>query len=459
MRLTSRLFFLAILSFAACAPDRPTTNVVIIIMDTAREDRLACYGHSRKNTPNLDELARESTIYRSAYSVSSWTAPAHASLFTGLYPAAHGCTQENWTMGEDLVSLAEVLRNNGYQTHGITENPTISASYGFGQGFDTYQEVWRPHEYGGENPANFLFEGVMASLDRETPFLLFINFIEPHAPYDSSGEFIDTYVDDPASGPKGYRGKEFYLGTVTRSEADFRHMKALYDAEILYTDHQIGRIVNRLKAEGLWEDTIFIVTSDHGENIGEHGHMEHYFSLHETTLRIPLMIHYPALFRPGAEDVEPTQITDLFPTLMNLLGLDPGNAHGADLLEPGARNNRPILCEFYWPAQALHAYGEDGDDLAMNRWKRHLKAVIHGSDKLIWASDGDHELYDLAEDPEELHNRIASPEAIPKVQALTKLMDLLIARYRADFVGERSTDIPEPDEETLEALKALGYVR
>lgn len=459
MRLGSTLFLLAMLTLASCAPAGPKTSVVIIIMDTARQDRLACYGHFRDNTPNLDELARESTVFRSAYSVSSWTAPAHASLFTGLYPAAHGCTQENWTMGEDLVTLAEVLRHNGYQTYGITENPTISASFGFGQGFDSYQEVWRPRDYGEENPAYYLFEGVLAGLDRQKPFFLFINFIEPHAPYDSSHEFIDAYVEDPTSGPNGNDGKEFYLGKVTFSEADFRHMKALYDAEILYTDHQIGRIMERLKSEGLWEETIFIVTSDHGENIGEHGHMEHYFSLHQTTVKIPLMIRYPAFFRPGTEDVEPTQITDIFPTLMNLLGLDPGEAHGADLLEPGARSNRPVLCEFYWPSQALHAYGEDGDDMAMNRWKRHLKAVIYGSDKLIWASDGDHEFYDLTEDPEERHNLIASPDAAPKVKALTKLIDSLIARYRADFVGERSTDIPEPDEETLEALKALGYVR
>jgi len=222
---------LAALATGCSAPEGegPRTNVVVIIMDTAREDRLACYGHSRANTPNLDELASESTLFRNAYSVSSWTAPGHASLFTGLYPAAHGCTQENWTLSEDVVTLAEVLDSYGYQTHGITENPTISASAGFGQGFDSYQEVWRPADYGEENPAYHLLEGVLAGLDPESPFFLFINFIEPHAPYNSSREFIKTYVDKPFSRPIGTKGKDFYLGRVTRTDADFRHMKALYE--------------------------------------------------------------------------------------------------------------------------------------------------------------------------------------------------------------------------------------
>jgi len=187
--------------------------------------------------------------------------------------------------------------------------------------------------------------------------------------------------------------------------------------------------------------------------------MEHYFSLHETTIKIPMMIHYPALFEPGAEDVEPTQLTDLFPTLMTVLDLDPGKAQGADLLAPGARNNRPLLCEFYWPSHALHTYGDDWDEAALNRWKRHLKAVIYGSDKLIWASDGEHELYDLAEDPEERQNLIASPEMAPKVDALTSLIDSLIARYRMEAAGNVKPGGPELDEETMEALKALGYIR
>jgi arylsulfatase A-like enzyme len=448
-----------ILALATCAPTGPRPNIVIIIMDTARQDHVSCYGHGRRTTPNLDELARESTVFREAYSVSSWTAPSHASLFTGLYPVAHGCTQENWTLREDVVTLAEALKLVGYQTHGITENPTISASAGFGQGFDSYREIWRPADYGDENPAYHLLQGVLAKLDRETPFFLFVNFIEPHAPYNSSRQFIGTYVEDPESGPNGNHGKDFYIGRVTRTDEDFRHMKALYDAEILYTDHQIGRIVRQLKAEGMWDETIFIVTSDHGENIGDHGHMEHYFSLHETTVRIPLMIHYPDLFAPGAEDTQPTQLTDLFPTLMNHLGLDPGEAQGIDLLDPTARTNRPLLCEFYWPAQALHAYGEDWDEPALNRWKRHLRAVIYGGDKLIWASDGDHELYDLAEDPEELHNLIAAPEAADKTEALTVLMNSLIARYGTDSTVDLKPGGPELDEETLEALRALGYVQ
>ena len=189
------------------ADQRP--NIILIITDQQRFDTIRALGFPYVDTPNLDRLVNEGVTFTNAFITAPSCAPSRASLFTGLYPAAHGCTQENWTLSEDVVTLAEVLRSNGYQTHGITENPTIAALAGFGQGFDSYQEIWRPREYGDENPACNLLEGVLASLDRESPLFLFINFIEPHAPYNSSREFIGTYVDDPESGPNGNHGQVF----------------------------------------------------------------------------------------------------------------------------------------------------------------------------------------------------------------------------------------------------------
>jgi len=427
-------------------------------MDTARQDHMSCYGYWRPNTPNLEELAGESTLYRSAWSVGSWTAPGHASLFTGLYPAAHGCTQENWTLSEGVDTLAETLRQAGYQTVGITENATIPAAGGFSQGFDQYHETWRLEGI-LDNPAVHLFEQSLDSIDHASPFLMFVNFIEPHAPYTSSGEFMGAYVDDPGAGPDGNDTQDYYLGQLPWGDTEFRHMRALYDAEILYTDHQIGRIIERLKRDNLWNDTVFIVTSDHGENIGEHGHMEHYFSLHEPAVRIPLLIRYPPAFAPGSEDDDPAQLTDIYPTLCNLLNLDTGNSQGVDLLERGARTDRPVLMEFYWPSQALACYGEDWDNPVLNRWKRHLRAVVYGSDKLIWASDGDHELYDLAADPGEERNLAKLPEGVARTESLTALLDSLIERYYWPSPEDHKAGGPELDEETREALRSLGYLR
>jgi arylsulfatase A-like enzyme len=449
---------LTALTLTACGSDPPRPNIVLIVLDTARQQNMSCYGYNRTNTPNLDALAAESTLYRSAWSVGSWTAPGHASLFTGLYPAAHGCTQENWTLSEDLHTLAELLDEAGYQTIGIAENATIPAAGGFGQGFDKYHETWRLEE-GKNNPAVELFNSSLDSLDRNAPFLMFVNFIEPHAPYSSSREFISTYVDDPGAGPNGNDTQDYYLGRLPWAEPEFRHMQALYDAEILYTDHQIGKIIARLKQYKLWDNTIFIVTSDHGEQIGEHGHMEHYFSLHEPVVRIPLLIRYPPAFPPGTEDTDPAQLTDIYPTLCRLLRLDPGDAQGIDLLESGARTDRPVLLEFYWPSQALACYGEDWDDPALNRWKRHLRSVVYGDDKLIWASDGDHELYDLADDPLEERNLAGTPEGAVKIGSLTTLLDTLIERYYWPTPEGHKTGGPELDEETREALRSVGYPR
>ena len=142
IRALSRLaVIITALMLMACSSDAPKPNIVLIVMDTTRQDHLSCYGYDRANTPNLEELARESTLFRSAYSVGSWTPPGHASLFTGLYPAAHGCTQENWTLSGDLVTLAEILGGAGYRTVGITENATVSAASGFDQGFDSFDDV------------------------------------------------------------------------------------------------------------------------------------------------------------------------------------------------------------------------------------------------------------------------------------------------------------------------------
>lgn len=179
------LFFIVLLKIIADYKLAPAVlpNILIIVMDTVRQDHLSCYGYGRNTTPHLSELAKESKVFYNAYSTSSWTNPAHASLFTGLYPVTHKTTQENWQMSHHLTTLSEVLSNEGFETFGIVENPMLGKHNNFDQGFSHYYETWRKKEGSeSENEAFLRFKQCIGKRNEEKPFFMFINFIEPHNP-------------------------------------------------------------------------------------------------------------------------------------------------------------------------------------------------------------------------------------------------------------------------------------
>ena len=162
-------------------------NIVVIVMDTARQDRLSCYGHDRETSPRLTRLAESATIYSDAYSTSSWTGPGHASLFTGLHSVSHGVTQESWSMSEDLLTFAEVLSERGYRSVGVVENPMLVSDRGYAQGFSEYYESWRTGSRGTSGQAGNDFRKALDGGAPEQPFLVFVNLIAPPSPYNSSG--------------------------------------------------------------------------------------------------------------------------------------------------------------------------------------------------------------------------------------------------------------------------------
>ncbi|GAI17193.1 unnamed protein product, partial [marine sediment metagenome] len=305
-------------------PEPGPPNVVLVVMDTVRCDRLSCYGYFRLTTPNLDKLLEESRQYTRAYSTSCWTIPAHASLFTGLYSMTHKATQENVVLDENLITLAEILQDHNYSTVAITENPTLNKERNFDQGFDRFYETWKikggekEADRDGVNPAIACFNEAVSN---PRPFFIFVNLIEPHSPYDSSGNMKETFLTDTSIPLTKNMFVSYYLGWKSFTPAELNHLNELYDAELLYVDHLIGQMIKILKKSKLWDETIFIVTSDHGENIGDHGHMDHIFSLHETLIKIPLIIRYPKNFSPGTRDDRSVQLVDIFPTLLNLLDI------------------------------------------------------------------------------------------------------------------------------------------
>jgi arylsulfatase A-like enzyme len=436
-------------------------NIIVIIMDTVRQDRLSCYGYSRETSPNLERLSKTSRVYDNAYSTSGWTAPAHASLFTGLYPIAHGTTQKNWTMDKDLTTLAEILSAVGYKTFAVSENPWLSKLFHFDQGFSEYYETWRiRNESPEENLAFELFSRFVNQAEKGRPFFAFINFMAAHNPYNSSHQFFGHFTSDKSIYCTDNSWQGFFLGRRKFSPQEIQQLNEHYDEEILYVDYLVGRIADLLVEKQIWDETVFVVTSDHGENIGDHGLMDHVFSLYQTTIKIPLLIHYPGLFPADTRDEQFVQILDIFPTLLGIVGVDSERIRfqGLDITKSDPRAERAVICEYDYPQQVLSNYSKEereSEDLA--KFKRRIKSIIFHGHKFIWADDGKYELYDLGRDPGETVNLIDAAESLEIKTDLQNKMDIFIKNYQT--AGLRKESSKKIDEETKKALRSLGYVR
>ena len=226
-------------------------------------------------------------------------------------------------------------------------------------------------------------------------------------------------------------------------------------------------MIEELKVRKLWEKTVFIVTSDHGENIGDHGMMDHVCSLNESIIRIPLIVHYPDMFPPGTQHDYPVQLTDIFPTLLQITGIDRGRypSQGKSLLGRNSGTQLPVLSEYYYPKQVLEGMDkkglikQDGKKRPIDRHKRRIKALINKDMKLIWGSDGKHELYDLSKDPGEKENLINREEYSKTVKELLNMLNTLVKQYDLKMQKSGSVKKEDLDEDTLNNLKSLGYVR
>ncbi|PYS94798.1 MAG: hypothetical protein DMF50_11465, partial [Acidobacteria bacterium] len=380
---------------AACAA-RARPNVLLVVLDTARADRFSFDGYARDTSPRLDSLAAEGILYLKAYTPAPWTLPAHASLFTGLYPSAHGADSGHLRLDDDQVTLAELFQAAGYRTVGYTANPWIGRDHHFDQGFETYDEVWRATgDQAADRGAALINSKVANWLEwragdpdaRSRPFFLFINYLEAHLAYDppepERSRFLPAAAN-PAALERLRRFKHpedvrFNLGLTTLNGRDLALLSDLYDGEIAYLDRRVGEVIDLLKRRGLLDRTVIVVTSDHGESIGEHRLVDHKLNVYDNLLRIPLLLRYPAAVRPGQRVQDVVMLQDLFPTLLALAGIPlparPATASVAEgepaecALLPGVsapggeatgrgRGQEPIIAEFARPIQFLEVMQE-----------------------------------------------------------------------------------------------------
>jgi arylsulfatase A-like enzyme len=433
-------------------------NVVLIVLDTARVDHFSAYGYERPTTPHFDAFARDAILFKRAYATSSWTVPSHASLFTGLLPATHRADQRSQLLDERFETLAELLGAAGYEAACYSNNPWVSQRNGLVQGFQLVEPLWqrsRASSHGTNRE-------IIRWLDQrscERPFFLFVNYIEPHWPYAAPEGFQDRFLpkDLPpyrrAQG--GFRVMDWYLDRDAFQPELLTIRRSLYDAELAAADDIMGDLLASLRERGLYDESLIVVTSDHGENLGDHGHQGHSFALYESTIRVPLAIRPPGHAQSGVVERAPIQLTDVFTTIASHAGVEIRDPRvvGRDLLAGELAEDWPIYADYAYPVQALKRFPDTPKAREkLQPFMRHIRSIQVEGDKLVWGSDGRHELYNLRRDPGEHENRITqTPELAERLRV--HLED------RVQELSDASTDAQPPDPDALRALRSLGYIR
>lgn len=431
----------------AAAGRRP--NVLVYLIDTLRADRLGCYGHSRPVSPHIDALASQATLFTNAVAQSSWTRPAVASIFTGVWPRRHGVNRLEDALAPAAATMAELLRAAGYRTHGVIANSSVARAFGFDQGFDGY--VKRP---GGKWWSGAVTRAALEWLDGdrgEAPFFLYLHTVDPHTPYDPPAALRERFA--PAV-PHDGTGRRRWLDRLTAGEIEVtpalvENLLALYDAEVAGNDASFGALVAGLEERGLWDDTVVIVLSDHGEEFHEHGGWDHGKTLYNEVLEVPLIVRLPGL--PEGRRVEAlAQHVDLLPTLLAYLDLPvPEGLDGRSLLPllTGAAGGGSVR-DGDGPAGAVAAFsyldsgGIQAAAATTERW-RYVERR---------APQARAELFDRRADPRELHDLLAARPAEARL-----LRAQLRARERAPGAALAPAEAVL-DAELRRELRALGYL-
>ena len=464
----------AVVALPGCADDK-RPNIVLISVDSLRADRLHCYGNVHETSPNLDALAEAGARFERVVAESPWTLPSHATMLTGVSQAVHGAGFGGQRLPDGLVTLAEALRDAGYRTYGVWSGPFLHPYFGFGQGFSdgdyisalgvteydagviSTEKVEDRRRMSGEHRrahAGSTSEDIADAAIRflegqgDAPFLLFLHFFDVHFDYvppESYWRRFDPDYDGSLD-PHDYAHNKAIDRDLPQREID--HLLARYDGEILFTDEQIGRILDRLDALGLGDDTIVAVTADHGEEFFEHGSKGHLAGVYDELLLVPWIVRFPGRIEPGLTIETQARHLDVMPTLLDLVGLPaPDGVMGTSV------------------APAL--LGGEARDLTAIARLRHDKAVTFTAvrqtrHKLVMrTAEGDQgvsAVFHLADDPGEQSPRNGPAVERPREEMLAlleRVSDLEESlRARLDDPGALLEGLPEDVEA---ALREMGY--
>ena len=315
-------------------PRRARPNVLLVVLDTLRADRLGCYGYERPTSPRIDAIARDGVLFERAWSAAPWTLPSHASLFSSLHAVEHGVFDASVRLPEEAETIAEVLFNAGYDTAAFTEAGYVRPELGLAQGFQRFRCALAEVDQTFGGAADWIEA-------RERPFFAFVHTYKVHTPYDPEGPARELLVR-PYDGPLPENARVDDVPAAHKphdyTAQDARYLSDLYDAEIRELDEAFGDFMDRLRRSGALENTLVVITADHGEEFAEHGQFNHSNSLYEEQLRVPLILIPPGemhLDLPATRSPRPTMSVDVAPTIAQVADAPvPAAWSGRSLLEP-----------------------------------------------------------------------------------------------------------------------------
>ncbi len=463
---------MGLLVLAGCGPDHSPAppNIILIVIDTLRADHLGAYGYERPTSPVFDALAAQGTIFTNATAPSSWTRPSMASLFTSRVPSDHGAVSSLAPLDAELTTLAELLRDGGYRTLGVSGNfPHVNDKSGLARGFETFVSLAVPARESDADPlmrltlreggepvplraptaveVNERVSEVLSGPSKtdEGPLFLYVHYMDPHAGYLAPEPFRARFRRPDASAGERPAATSDYLvdlaaGRVEPLPGERERLIDLYDAEIAYVDSELGRLLEALARRGLMDDAVVVVLSDHGEEFADHGGWFHGLTLHAEVLRVPLVIRGAAGLEGGTRD-DPVELLDVPTTLLALAGLGPVEGmRGRDLSGSQIRLT-PRVAELHPDPLREEKAGALRHQVALDSWP--WKALVDRSDGIS--------LYHLGDDPAEQKPLQASHPSAP-----ASLVELARERALAMQSAEGSAEAAVSQQQR-DALRALGY--
>jgi arylsulfatase A-like enzyme len=419
------------------------SNVILFVVDTLRARNMGVYGYQRDTTPAMDELGQAGAVFTHAYAPSPWTLPSLATIFTARHPSDHGTVDPDSRLDGNVQSLASILHDAGYTTGAFVHSAYPVLSMGFERGFD-HVETRRPGNT--QSIRKWITE------HEDEPFFMWIHYADPHVPYIMEREFDGIFVEEKVNEHLDLAGYWNSLQCQQHYDADTkgemaRVRMAFYDSKVRQADTRVGEIVEEIEKLGLTDETMFVITADHGEEFFEHRGCDHGQSLYDEVLHVPLLFTLPGFIQPGTVVPQQVRLMDVAPTIVDALelGSHVSTFDGTSLVDylRGGGEDLPVVGGFLQSTDGVVALRKDGFKYMYSPHRTALRARPQSGE----------ELYDLTKDPEEKHNLVA--EGHPKLEEFRKLAQKWLAAHDKPVVVAPKVDYSP---EQVEKLRALGYV-
>jgi len=455
------LYFLSILllSVLGCQEDAGKIkkhNVILIVIDTWRYDTLSLEINGMRVMPSANDFAKQNILFTNAFSQSPWTLPSFGTLFTSLYPSVHGAVRTGMLRGgknfgilrDDTETLAGILKKNGFKTYAVACNNNLSPEFHINRGFDVYQ-IFRPEMKAMRLRADEAFQLGLSWIKKNGQkgnFFAMIHLFDPHLSYNPPQEFsgmfdpsyTGRYKDNFDEKPESVRENKILLNAQEKE-----HIRNLYNAEVAFCDREFGKFLRALNDLNLLQDSVLILTADHGEELWDHQSFEHGHTVYDELVHVPLVMHFPVERGIQGKEIKGcVGLIDLMPTILDFMGIPiPKNVQGRSIL-PYIMSDDKFKEEPLYCGSLL--YGTEKISIRQGNYK-YIRSVVEG---------GKDELYDLRQDPAEAKNIIDTEYPRKNILKLK-----LMAWYESNqkkAVNQKAVNL---DKDTQERLKSLGYIQ